>query len=143
MKNKFKASLLVFLIVILGCFTSVFADTASNSNVGKSGKVTAVKEGTATSTVSTTNGKIAACLTTIKDNEPSKFKLILYMNDGTTRQFYLTQDKIDDFVNWYNLECEGKAIAQPCYIFNVPIQGSSVTKKSYVWFMKIENFEIE
>ncbi|URZ15490.1 Ig-like domain-containing protein [Clostridium felsineum] len=30
MKNRFKVSLLVFLIVILGCFTSVFADTTKD-----------------------------------------------------------------------------------------------------------------
>lgn len=39
MKNKFKVSLLVFVIVILGCFTSVFADTNQNGEVDENTKL--------------------------------------------------------------------------------------------------------
>lgn len=113
--------------------------------VDSTGKATALKAGTATIKVMTTDGTniSTSCNVTVKDPESSKSKLTLYMNDKTIREFYLTENELDDFINWYNLKSEGEVTVQPYYVFNVHVQGSSLTKKSYVWFTKIENFEVE
>ncbi len=65
------------------------------------------------------------------------------MNDNTIREFYLAQGESDDFIDWYTAKVKGEVTVQPYYVFNVSVPGKSSTKKSYVWFMKIESFEVE
>ncbi|PJI09331.1 MULTISPECIES: Ig-like domain-containing protein [Clostridium] len=116
---------------------------SSIATVDANGNVKGISAGTAVITVATADGKKVSCTVTVKDQEPSKSKLTLYMNDKTIREFYLTQDEIDAFIDWYNSKSAGDVTVQPYYVFNVSVPGKSSTKKSYVWFMKIENFEVE
>lgn len=120
--------------------------SSSNSSivtVDANGNIKGISAGTALITATTADGKKVSCTVTEKDQEPSKSKLTLYMNDKTIREFYLTQDEIDDFIDWYTSKSQGEVTVQPYYVFNVSVPGKSSTKKSYVWFMKIENFEVE
>lgn len=116
---------------------------SSIATVDGNGNVTGIKAGTVVITAATEDGKTASCTVTVKEQENEKSKLTLYMNDGTTREFYLTQDEIDNFINWYTSKVKGEVTMQPYYVFNVSVPGSSSAKKSYVWFMKIESFEVE
>jgi len=111
--------------------------------VDQNENITGLKAGTAIITATTADGKTASCTVTVKDQELGKSKLTLYMNDKTIREFYLTQDEIDNFIDWYTSKIKGEVTMQPYYVFNVSVQGKSSTKKSYVWFMKIESFEVE
>lgn len=110
--------------------------------VDENGNIKGVRAGTVVITA-TADGKTASCTVTVKDKEIVKSKLTLYMNDKTIRELYLTQNELDDFINWYNLKSEGEVTVKPYYVFNVSVPGKSSTRKSYVWFMKIESFEVE
>ncbi|PJI07775.1 MULTISPECIES: Ig-like domain-containing protein [Clostridium] len=106
------------------------------------GTLTAVKAGTATVTATTADGKTATCTVTVVDQESSKNKLTVYMRNEVTREYYLTENEIDDFINWYNARANNQT-TKAYYIINVPSQGTSSAKKDYLLFDKILIFSVE
>lgn len=111
--------------------------------VDSSGKIIGLKEGQAIITATTTDGKTATCTVNVIAQQVTKVKLMLYMNDSTTRKFDLTQDEFNDFMNWYTNMSEEVKGTIPYYIFSIPAQGSIPAQKHCVPFAKIESFEFE
>lgn len=113
-------------------------------SVDDNGKITALKAGTATITAATTDGSnlSSSCTVTVKDKEIDKSKLIIYMGNQVTREYYLTEDEIENFINWYDARANDQT-PKSYYVFKVPAQGVLPARKDYVLFNKIKAFEVE
>lgn len=118
---------------------------SSNTNivtVDGYGNITGIKAGTVVITATTADGKSVSCKVTVKDKETGKSKLIIYMGSQVTREYYLTDDEIGNFINWYDARANGQT-PRSYYVFNVPAQGVLPARKDYVLFDKIKVFEVE
>ncbi|PJI08743.1 MULTISPECIES: hypothetical protein [Clostridium] len=123
MKSKFKVSFLVFLIVILGCFTSVFADTINDGAVS----------GTTNISANVQNNQI--------DNS-DKAVLIITKTNGQVKQYNVTMNIVNNFISWYKLRSAGKG--NQFYKFDV-VESSNpnIVKPDYVFFDEISSFEVD
>ncbi|PJI09330.1 MULTISPECIES: Ig-like domain-containing protein [Clostridium] len=121
----------------------------SVATVDENGKVTAVKAGTATITATTTDGSnlSKSCVVTVTQpyTPPvvtgNRATLTLYMVNGSTKQYDLSKDELNNFLNWYNGMTN--PLSAQCYVFNVPVVGSYVTNKDYIPFNKIDDFKVQ
>lgn len=115
---------------------------SSVASVDQSGKVTAVKAGTAVITVSTQDGTnlSASCTVNVQDNQT--VTLILNFVDNTSKTYEISQDEFNDFMGWYYAETEGES-DQPGYSLNVPATKYSKAKKVYIMFSRIISVEVE
>ncbi|URZ00542.1 Ig-like domain-containing protein [Clostridium felsineum] len=109
---------------------------SSIAAVDASGKIKGIKPGQAAITAMTSDGKIATCSVTVTDQEVKKVKLTLYMGDGVTREYNLSEDEVNDFMNWYNARANDPKL-KSYYIFNV------LGKKQYILFDRIKTFDVE
>ncbi|MCR3758259.1 Ig-like domain-containing protein [Clostridium felsineum] len=109
---------------------------SSIASVDNSGKITAVKAGQATIMATTVDGKKASCTVTVTDTPAGQVKLTIYMPSDIKREYYLTQDQLNDFLNWYNDKASGKTNT-PTYKFNVS------GEDQYIVFDKIITFNVD
>ncbi|URZ08163.1 Ig-like domain-containing protein [Clostridium felsineum] len=117
--------------------------TSSDSSVATvdaSGKVTAVKAGSATITAATYDGKTSSCTVTITAANTT-INLTLFMQDSTIRQYTITNDEFTKFTNWYNLRANGGTLLDS-YTFNIPGNSSLPATQETINFKEIESFEI-
>jgi len=114
----------------------------SIATVDSDGNIKGVSAGTVVITATTADGKKASCTVTVKDQELGKSKLIIYMGNQVTREYYLIEDEINNFINWYDARANDQT-PKSYYMFNVPAQGVLSARKDYVLFDKIKAFEVE
>ncbi|URZ00522.1 Ig-like domain-containing protein [Clostridium felsineum] len=113
--------------------------TSSDSSivaVDASGKIKGIKSGQATITAVTSDGKIATCSVTVTEQEVNKVKLTLYIGDGVIREYNLSEDEVNDFINWYDTRSNDPKL-KSYYVFNV------LGKKQYILFDRIKTFDVE
>lgn len=118
-------------------------------NVDANGKITALKAGTAIITAITTDGsnlKASCDVTVAKTVDPTpvvsnRATLTINMVNGSTKQYDLSEDELNSFLNWYN----GMAnpLSAQCYTFNNPITGPYLNNKDYIPFNKIDDFKVQ
>ncbi|AZV56066.1 Ig-like domain-containing protein [Clostridium sp. AWRP] len=145
---------------------TITPDNATNKNVAwkssdesiatvdQTGKVTAVKEGTATITATTTDGSnlSASCVVTVTpqgttptnptDNTGNAI-LNLTMTNGNIKSYTVSMSKVNDFISWYNNRSAGSN-GSPYYAFDKTDNLQPFSKKTeYVVFDKISSFEVD
>lgn len=126
----------------------------SIATVDQTGKVTAVKEGTATITATTTDGSnlSANCVVTVTpqgttptnptDNTGNAI-LNLTMTNGNVKSYTVSMSKVNDFISWYNNRSAGSS-GSPYYTFDKTDSNQPFSKKTeYVVFDKISSFEVD
>ena len=145
---------------------AIVPDNATNKNViwkssddsiakvDQTGKVTAVKEGTATITATTQDGSnlSATCVVTVTpqgttptnptDNTGNAI-LTLTMTNGNIKSYTVSMSKVNDFISWYNNRSAGSN-GSPYYAFDKTDSSQPFLKKTeYVVFDKISSFEVD
>lgn len=124
----------------------------SIATVDQTGKVTAVKEGTATITATTQDGSnlSASCVVTVKpkdttsptDNNGNAI-LTITMTNGNVKSYTVPMTKVNDFISWYNNRSSGSN-GSLYYVFDKTESNQPFVKKSeYVVFDKISSFEVD
>ncbi|MPN00527.1 hypothetical protein SDC9_147722 [bioreactor metagenome] len=63
------------------------------------------------------------------------------MVGGTEKEYDLTMDEVNAFLNWYDAKASGGTVKQ-YYIFNHNITGPFTSRRDYIVFDKIIDFEI-
>lgn len=146
--------------------TTITPDNVTNKNVvwkssdesiatvDQTGKVIAVKEGTATITATTTDGSnlSASCVVTVMpqgttptnptDSSGSAI-LNLTMTNGNVKSYTVSMSKVNDFISWYNNRAAGSN-GSPYYTFDKTDNLQPFSKKTeYVVFDKISSFEVD
>lgn len=120
--------------------------SSSNTDVvtvDDSGKVTALKEGSATVTAKTTDGSnlSASCeITVVKQNE-GRAILTITMSNNTIKTYDISKDELDKFINWYDSRSKGIGLAY--YVMENEPVGSNKTNKDYIPYDKIEYFNVQ
>lgn len=109
--------------------------------------VTGGKEGTATITAKTEDGKlIATCTVNVKasgDTSNSKNRAILNvtMTNGTINEYDLSMTEVQNFINWYNGRAEGKGKISFAINKNANVRPFK-TRTDYLVFDKIFSFQV-
>lgn len=116
------------------------------AKVDNTGKVTGVKAGSATITATTADGSnlSANCAVTVTDTTSTsgnRGTLTIDMNNGMIKQYDLSASELSNFLTWYDSKSKGTAISY--YVFNIPTTGPYITKKDYISFDKIDDFEVQ
>ncbi|ADZ21158.1 uncharacterized protein YjdB [Clostridium acetobutylicum] len=120
--------------------------TSSDSSVvtvDGSGKITGVKEGQATITAATADGKTSKCTVTVSQEvNTDKAVLSITMTNGQTKQFNVTMDVVNKFIDWYKLRAAGSG--DPFFQFDITDPSKpNVVKTDYIIFDKISSFEVD
>ncbi|URZ03577.1 Ig-like domain-containing protein [Clostridium felsineum] len=112
------------------------------ADVDSTGKISALKDGTAIITAATADGKIAKCTITVDSTANTDIEpLSITMTNGQTKIFNATMDKINDFIAWRNSRSTG--VGDPFYTFDTTQTfDSSIIKTDYVIFNEISSFDI-
>ncbi|URZ00521.1 Ig-like domain-containing protein [Clostridium felsineum] len=105
----------------------------SIATVDSNGKILGVKAGQAKITATAADGKTAECSVTVKSEQ---VKLTVYMGYGVAKEYDLSEDEVNDFINWYNARANNQT-TKAYYVFNV------LGKKQYLLFDKIQTFDVE
>jgi len=66
--------------------------------------------------------------------------LVITMIDGSEKEYDLTIQEVNAFLNWYDTKAEGTGKAY--YVFNNNITGPYTANKDYIIFDKIMEFKI-
>ncbi|PJI08992.1 MULTISPECIES: Ig-like domain-containing protein [Clostridium] len=113
------------------------------ADVDSTGKITALKDGTATITATTDDGKTAECTVTVTQAaNHDEAELDITMINGETKRYDVTMDEVNNFIAWRNLRAAG--VGEPFYKFDLTRQtNSSVVKTDYVTFDQIASFDAE
>ncbi|MBD7911442.1 Ig-like domain-containing protein [Clostridium cibarium] len=133
---------------------TVTPDNATNKNVNwtsndpsiatvdSNGKVTALKAGNVTITATTGNGITASCLVTVENLTESRIKLTIVLPYNTIKEYDLSENEFNAFMDWYNSRSEG--VGKAYYIFdNKTKSDSSQSDKDYIQFDKIIYFNVK
>lgn len=120
--------------------------TSSDSSVAtvdSTGKVIALKAGTATITATTQDGSnlSASCILNVR-NPITREILTINMLDSSQKKYDLSEDELNNFLIWYYDRANNQT-SIPYYIFYVPATDSSPAKKDYILFNVIKDFEVE
>lgn len=118
------------------------------ATVDSNGVVTAIKEGTATITATTTDGSnlSASCVVTVTpasttDNS-DRATLNITMTNGQVKQYNGTMGTISKFISWYRLRLSGSG--DPFYEFDITQSSQpDIVRTDYVVFDKISSFETD
>lgn len=112
------------------------------ADVDSTGKISALKDGTAIITAATADGKIAKCTITVDSTANTDIEpLSITMTNGQTKIFNATMDKINDFIAWRNSRSTG--VGDPFYTFDTTQTfDSSIIKTDYVISNEISSFDI-
>ncbi|KHD38777.1 hypothetical protein NL50_01750 [Clostridium acetobutylicum] len=117
--------------------------TSSDSSVvtvDGSGKITGVKEGQATITASTADGKTSKCTVTVSQEvNTDKAVLSITMTNGQTKQFNVTMDVVNKFIDWYKLRDAGSGDQ----FFQFEITDPSKPNIVKIDYDKISSFEVD
>jgi uncharacterized protein YjdB len=132
--------------------------TSSDSTIATvdaTGKVTAVKEGTATITVATTDGSnlSALCVVTVKSQSTTPTNpadnsgnavLTITMTNGNVKSYTVPMTKVNDFISWYDNRVSGST-GKAYYTFDKTdsSQTSFSKKTEYLVFDKISSYEVD
>lgn len=116
---------------------------SSIATVDANGKITGVKAGQATITVTTADGKTATCLVTVTDSDSAdKAALNITMTNGQVKQYNVTMNEVNKFISWYKLRSAGSG--DPFYEFDITQSSNpSIVRTDYVIFDKISSFEVD
>ncbi|SMC17121.1 Uncharacterized conserved protein YjdB, contains Ig-like domain [Clostridium acidisoli DSM 12555] len=112
--------------------------------VDDNGKVTAVKEGSATITATTQDGsnKTATCTVNVKNPADGNALLTVTMTDGQQRSYDITMSQVNDFITWYNNRAGGQGGFT--YSFNKTPSSAAYTKRTeYLIYDKISNYDVD
>jgi uncharacterized protein YjdB len=113
--------------------------TSSDNNivtVDNTGKITAIKAGTAVITVTTVDGsKTATCSVTVTDN--SRAILAITMSNGERKEFDLSSDEVTKFVTWYN----GNTSTSYAITKNYNVKPFN-SRTEYIAHDKVSSFEV-
>ncbi|WP_143317882.1 Ig domain-containing protein [Clostridium sp. HBUAS56017] len=114
----------------------------SIATVDTNGKVTALKAGNVTITATTGNGITASCLVTVENLTESRIKLTIVLPYNTIKEYDLSENEFNAFMDWYNSRSEG--VGKAYYIFdNKTKSDSSQSDKDYIQFDKIIYFNVK
>lgn len=118
----------------------------SIATVDENGKVTAIKEGTATITATTTDGSnlSASCTVTVTSVPTNTGNAILTitMTNGTEKEYDLSMTEVNAFINWYNGRAAGTGNAY--YTFTKNSSLAAFTKRTeYILYDKIVEFNVD
>ncbi|WP_051624049.1 Ig-like domain-containing protein [Clostridium akagii] len=116
----------------------------SIATVDANGKITAVKEGSATITASTQDGsnKTATCTVNVKNPADGNGLLTVTMTDGQQRTYDIKMSQINDFITWYNNRANGQG--NFTYSFNKTPSSAAYTKRTeYLVYDKISNYDVD
>lgn len=111
----------------------------SVASVDSEGKVTALKEGSAQITATTTDGSNLSSSCWITVNDHSKYNKVLtikLISDGEKKVYTLSNEELTSFLNWYDAISRGIG---PAYYF---IENKSSGGTDYIPFDKIEYFNV-
>ncbi|SMC18666.1 Ig-like domain (group 2) [Clostridium acidisoli DSM 12555] len=116
---------------------------SSIATVDSNGKITGVKAGQATITVTTADGKTATCVVTVTDSDSSdKAALNITMTNGQVKQYNVTMNEVNKFISWYKLRSAGSG--DPFYEFDITQSSNpNIVRTDYVIFDKISSFEVD
>lgn len=121
--------------------------TSSDStvvSVDSTGKITALKEGSATITATTTDGTnlTATCTINVKNADNGNALLTVTMTDGQQRTYDLTMNQVNQFITWYNNRANGQG--NFTYSFNkTPSSGAYTKRTEYLIYDKISNYDVD
>ncbi|ADL50747.1 Ig-like domain-containing protein [Clostridium cellulovorans] len=121
--------------------------TSSNPSVAtvdSTGKITAVASGTATITATTIDGTNLSdsCAVNVKADTSNDVLLTIYLTNGNKKSYAITDEKLDDFLNWYNDRAAG--IGKVYYGFEMPPVSSEFKRRvEYVMFSMISDFVVD
>ncbi|MCR3757911.1 Ig-like domain-containing protein [Clostridium felsineum] len=112
------------------------------ADVDSTGKISALKDGTAIITAATADGKIAKCTITVDSTADTDIKtLSITMVNGQTREYEIPMYKINDFITWYN--SKSTSVVEPFYTFNIlNYFDSGIITTDYVISNQISSFDI-
>jgi uncharacterized protein YjdB len=116
----------------------------SIATVDDNGKVTAVKEGSATITATTQDGsnQSATCTVNVKNPADGNALLTVTMTDGQQRSYDITMSQVNDFITWYNNRAGGQGGFT--YSFNKTPSSAAYTKRTeYLIYDKISNYDVD
>jgi uncharacterized protein YjdB len=116
---------------------------SSIATVDANGKITGIKAGQATITVTTADGKTATCVVTVTDSDSSdKAALNITMTNGQVKQYNVTMNEVNKFIAWYKLRSAGSG--DPFYEFDITQSSNpNIVRTDYVIFDKISSFEVD
>ncbi|GKX68853.1 Ig-like domain-containing protein [Inconstantimicrobium mannanitabidum] len=119
-------------------------DNGAIATVDQEGNVTAVNDGTATVTAKIKGTDIkTTCVVNVKKKETDTGHAILSisLDNGNTKEYDVTMDKVNDFIKWYNARDKDKSTNSPTYTFDKNINPYKSVKESIV-HDKIESYEV-
>ncbi|OPJ56160.1 hypothetical protein [Clostridium oryzae] len=109
--------------------------------------VASVGTGTATIMATIKGTKLSAtCVVTVTDDNPTptpvgnRATLIINMVNGDRKEYDLSASELSAFLKWYDDRSKGTAIAY--YTFTLPSTGPYLTKKDYIAFDKIDDYQV-
>ncbi|WP_411680412.1 Ig domain-containing protein [Clostridium thailandense] len=116
------------------------------ATVDSNGVVTAVKEGTATITATTTDESnlSVSCVVNVTSAPSNTGKAILTitLTNGTEKEYDLSMTEVNSFINWYNGRASGTGNAY--YTFNKNASLAAFTKRTeYILYDKIVEFNVD
>ncbi|PJI08991.1 MULTISPECIES: Ig-like domain-containing protein [Clostridium] len=113
------------------------------ADVDVSGKITALKDGTAVITATTDDGKTASCTVTVTQAANHDDALLsITMTNGQTKKYNIKMDTVNDFISWINLRSTG--VGEPFYKFDLTqCSAPSIAETDYVTFDKIVSYNAE
>ena len=125
----------------------------STVNVDQTGKITGLKEGTATITVIIKDTNISAkCIVTVipKGTTPTNpadntgnAVLTITMTNGNVKAYTVPMTKVNDFISWYDNRVSGST-GKAYYTFDKTDNLQSFSKKTeYLIFDKISSYEVD
>ncbi|GKX66017.1 Ig-like domain-containing protein [Inconstantimicrobium mannanitabidum] len=119
-------------------------DNGAIATVDQEGNVTAVSEGTATVTAKIKGTDIkTTCVVNVKKQATDSGNAILSisLDNGNTKEYDVTMDKVNDFIKWYNARDKDKSTNSPTYTFDKNINPYKSVKESIV-HAKIDSYEV-